>query len=636
MGVFGTRNFLAENISPQDHFARATQLIAQQNFSEAVTELTSALRKDPQFNEARFQLGNLYLNMNRSDAALSAFDRLTDYKKRNIELHRLRALLQLKRYDDIIESTDNAKALESASHLVRAEALAAIGRADDANALYQRILADEQLNTEAMIGLAQNALNRGDRGETRRWLDKVDSIDNANVDAALIVGHLAMASHDYEAAKTAYERAAAIHSNELNAYIGIANAWLALDRPADAARQLAPLPGIPDVVYLRGVAAERGGSTALAATYYNAILKQYPDHFGSLLRLGSHEIMKGNLLTAEMYLRNAVRSTDDNTQALLTLARVERATGQPQHALQTLERALQKDPHSAEGHFQLSLVQASLGQADDARASYQRATELLPQSGQLPITMGRQSLRDGRYKEALAIASAMQQSDSTLTDGLRLEGDVWMAQGEHGSALAAYDRAFESAPDGELLRQRALASIAIGDSQRAAQMLTAWLGDNPDDTEVRSSLAQVYRDSGNLQAAVAAYEKIAAAAGVSARALIELASLYNELGDDRALQTAHRAWEIAPDNLQVGSTYGAMLVDAGDPARGLELIDGALQKSPSEPQLLLYRSLALAQTGDLDASRMQVDVILDSDPDDSVRAIADEILKQIDALEVRE
>ena len=62
--------------------------------------------------------------------------------------------------------------------------------------------------------------------------------------------------------------------------------------------------------------------------------------------------------------------------------------------------------------------------------------------------------------------------------------------------------------------------------------------------------------------------------------LNNLAWAYQQVKDARALETAERAYKLAPDNAAIADTLGWILVEQGNTKRGIEVLQKAVTAAP--------------------------------------------------------
>ena len=80
--------------------------------------------------------------------------------------------------------------------------------------------------------------------------------------------------------------------------------------------------------------------------------------------------------------------------------------------------------------------------------------------------------------------------------------------------------------------------------------------------------------------------------------LNNLAWLYMERGDKRALDTARKAYELAPNNSDIADTLGWILIQEGMPGEALEFIRRSVQINPGNATVQYHLGIAYKETGD--------------------------------------
>ena len=89
--------------------------------------------------------------------------------------------------------------------------------------------------------------------------------------------------------------------------------------------------------------------------------------------------------------------------------------------------------------------------------------------------------------------------------------------------------------------------------------------------------------------------------------LNNLAWVTNELGRPEALEYAERAYDLAPDDPAIMDTLGAILSQAGQVERGLELLGRAAAGAPDAYDIRLNFAKALLKTDRKTAARRELE-----------------------------
>jgi Flp pilus assembly protein TadD len=191
-----------------------------------------------------------------------------------------------------------------------------------------------------------------------------------------------------------------------------------------------------------------------------------------------------------------------------------------------------------------------------------------------------------------------------------LEGDVRVAQRRYADAAAAYDRAFALQPSAGLaLRTYATARRAGQPNADAA--LRSWLERQPNDPDVNFALGSQALEGGDDAAAIARFERAVAANPQHGPSLNNLAWLYDQRGDDKALDFARRAHDVLPNDPAVADTLGWLHVRRGNTSEGLPLLERAAREA-NNPEIRYHYAVALAETGATADARAILDELVSS------------------------
>ena len=113
------------------------------------------------------------------------------------------------------------------------------------------------------------------------------------------------------------------------------------------------------------------------------------------------------------------------------------------------------------------------------------------------------------------------------------------------------------------------------------------------------------------------------------RALNDLAWLYQQEKDPRALATAEQAYQLKPDNPEIMDTLGWILVDQDKAARGAELLQKAVEMAPASTAIRYHWAAALAKSGDKARARRELGDLLIKNKDFPQRLEAQALLKDL-------
>jgi Flp pilus assembly protein TadD len=119
------------------------------------------------------------------------------------------------------------------------------------------------------------------------------------------------------------------------------------------------------------------------------------------------------------------------------------------------------------------------------------------------------------------------------------------------------------------------------------------------------------------------------AAGSNPVVLNNLAWLYHEAEDGRALATAQRAHELAPEQPEIMDTYGWILFAEGQREQGLKILTRAAELSAGNPDIGYHLASALAQSGQTALARDKLHKILEQHREFGLRKEAELLLARL-------
>jgi putative PEP-CTERM system TPR-repeat lipoprotein len=347
------------------------------------------------------------------------------------------------------------------------------------------------------------------------------------------------------------------------------------------------------------------------------------------LILANYHLRRGNAKDALALAGEAYEVAPQLPAAALLLGRAQIASGQADDAISTLSELAERLPNSIQAHMQLALAYGRKRDAANTRRALDRVLELEPGNPLAMLGLGNLALRTGKLDEAMKIARELQQGQAQSPAGFSLEGDVMMARGEPRNAVAAYRTALDKGPASATVLKLYAARNRAGESDAAAT-LSDWLETHPNDAAVRLARASTLHQRGDNARAMAEYERVLKAQPGSVLALNNLAWLYFEDGDARAVELAERAYNRAPERAEIIDTYGWLLIRGGHVEQGLSLLEKAARRAPENGDIRYHLAAGLAEAGEKSRAKRELTALLDSGTEFSEKAAAEALLEKLD------
>ena len=339
-------------------------------------------------------------------------------------------------------------------------------------------------------------------------------------------------------------------------------------------------------------------------------VKAHPKAMPPRAQLSRYYLAKKDTSKALALANEAVKANPDDLQALNLLGATQLAANDAEAAVATFRQLVAKAPKSPDAQLRVGLAQAAAKNPVEARKELNKALELKADFVPAMDALIRIELLDKKPDAALQLAKRIQSVSSKSALGYDREGGIHMGQGRYGPAVKAYQLALDRGAGTQGLLKLHGALTRSGDTKAAQARLDAWVKANPKDLTARAYAASQAMRGGQTKAAITQYEEILRQRPNEAMALNNLANLYQEGKDPRALEFAERAYKALPQHTAVQDTLGWILVEQGQLKRGLDLLAKAAGQAGNTPTIQYHYAVALARSGDKAKAREVLQKVL--------------------------
>ncbi len=625
---------------------------AQGNYGQAEMYLSNVMGLDRKNEAARKLLALAYYREGRSTQALNMLRPMVPAQATDAEL-----LAQLQR-----------AAAEGAGMPPKPGKEAATQPAASAVAIAANANVNADTPSGKAFAAAEKALARNDSAEAVRLLKEVPAGDPA-VEAQRAT-MLAIAyvhdRHPEEAVRIAAGYATK-HPKESSAHLLYGTTLVAAGKHKEARAQ-----------YEEAIRLDPKNTAALmslgsldsverhyqdAENHYGAVLKLDPKNAAAMVALGKVAALQGNKAEAIKQFRQAIAAQPkaaaayvelvlvysqngqfdeaaevakqladalpDNPAALNAFGAAELNAGRHAQALQPLEKAVKLAPESALFRINLARAQILNKNAKAAEANLQTVIKADPSQTQAVALLAFMKLQNHDAAGAIALARTLQKQSTTRAAGLALEGDLYMASKDYAKAAAAYQQGLKVKYDRPLV-MKSFAALEHSDAKASEKLLRDWLAKHPDDAAMRLMLGQYYLDHDRNGEAASQYEQVLKAFPANVGALNNLAWIYTEQKNAKALALAERAYKLAPTSASVQDTYGWALVAAGQAKTALPILTQAAKAAPKVPAIQYHLAVAQARSGDRAGARSTLEALRKSGADFPAKAAADKLYQELD------
>ena len=599
--------------------SRAT--LAAGNYHAARRNAEITITANPKLAEAHLALAQAHLELGEGLAAEAALDRA---RQAGVAPARLPVLLAHARVlqgqpESALAAVDQAGPRDAAyGARVRALALAAQGKSDEAQALLEQRVAADPRDARAWTALGRLRLAAGEMGGAADAAATAARLAPGEPAALTLQGEAVRARFgpvaalpwfDAALARDAYHYPALIEQAATLGEIGRNVDALAATRAALRAR-----PGSAPALYIQAVIAARAGQPELARRVLAAAGGGLDAVPGALLLGGALDAATGRHEEAVTRWRRLVAIQPMNVTARRLLASGLLRSGDPRGSLDVLRPLALRGDADAYALTLSARAWEALGERGMAAALLDRVSAgarggagLFATDEALPALVAGKATAPGDPTYALGLirglmtagdrAGALQQARALAAAAPRdpaalvALGDTLAAAGRAEEGAVAFARAADLQFDEPSALRLIDALGRAGKPGDAAATLALYLGQNPQSLVGQRLLGRWQVQSGRWAAAIETLEGVRRRVGNrDAGLLADLAMAYAGDGEGAVARRYGRAaYALAPMNAGVCDAYGVALAEDGDPAGARQLFDKALSLAPGDPTYLAHR-----------------------------------------------
>jgi predicted Zn-dependent protease len=191
-------------------------------------------------------------------------------------------------------------------------------------------------------------------------------------------------------------------------------------------------------------------------------------------------------------------------------------------------------------------------------------------------------------QEALKLADKIDSLFPKLVLGKLLKGDAFLAEKKLDKAAEMYHKAYNIEQNEHILFTLVDLLIAQKKQTEAIKLLNGALEKDTKNITVHFKLATIYQQQNNTQQAEAHYQAMLTQQADNVPALNNLAFMYSQQNDPRALEYGKKAYEKAPQSAAILDTYGSILVKQNQAKEGLSILEKAAGLAPKEPYIQFH------------------------------------------------
>jgi putative PEP-CTERM system TPR-repeat lipoprotein len=522
--------------------------------------------------------------------------------------------LQNRDYARATEYFEKAGAIAPKAAIVHtALGMSKLGQGDDAKAVSELELAagldDKSAKAGSLLVMTQLRLKQYDKA-----LESVKALEKKQPNDPMVQnlkGGVYLGLKDLPMARSSFEKAVAMSSTYFPAIENLARLDLLEQHPDAAKKRFETLLSIDkkNVAAMTALAelAQARGQIAEATGWLEKAVAENPAALQPSLRLGAHYLKIGAKDKALTLSQKLYASNDINPAVLDLLGQSQAVNNDMPGALATFKRLASSAPKSPAPQLRIASVYASTQKWAEAATALDSALKLQPDNLEAQAALVSVYETQGDFDAALKVARQVQKQRPKQPVGYVLEGDIMMAQKKPAMAQKPYEEALATGNVAAVMNKLHAAMMASGKEKEADARITKYLRDTPADVQTRVYFASSLFERHVNKAAIEQYEIVLKSAPQNPAVLNNLAYAYQQEKDPRALDMAEQAFKLAPANPVVMDTLGWILVEKGNDARGLGLLQKASAATPGANDLHLHLAIGLMKAGDKVTARKELE-----------------------------
>lgn len=580
--------------SKEEMFQEGMSLKEAGNLSGAIVLFRNALEKDPNFTDARYEMGKIFLETEKYQRAENEFTKvvLQEPGRKDAVLDLIRTLLAAEKFEDAeTRLTDyQTKYPEDAEgSVLLGQLYGRTARLDESRRAYEQALRLDPAHKEAPLGLATVHMAQNRFADARTVLEQglERGVDPVRVN--YILARIAMAENDLPQFKAIWEKVLTIDEKDLSANYQLGLIALEEGKPEETLNYAKKLQrhhaDRPEGYQLEGFALFTQDQFEKAIPRLQESLRR-GEHFQTHYYLGMSFFQRDNLELAINHFNKVLDLEPSMVQARIMLATTLLKQGRSGAAVIEAQRAVQAAPYNAFARNLLGSAYVMEEKFNEAMAEFDAAALLDPEMSSVHLKKGILGLQQGNVDEAiLSLREAVAGNPDDLNSRLLL-AEIYLRQGRLDASYEVLAQGQNgSARDALLLNRMAFLKSRQGEREAARDLLFKAKELSPEYASSYINLASYYQSSGEPQNALTELDQLLGRDPDHLQALLYRSALLEGQKKNEAAE-ADLKKAVASQDARAFQAYTGFLQRQGAPAKALAQLQKGLEYHPEEQALL--------------------------------------------------
>ncbi|HEV2488870.1 MAG TPA: tetratricopeptide repeat protein [Candidatus Acidoferrales bacterium] len=602
-------------------------------YSSAAIEFRNALKIDPKYTEAYYQLAQAQLGLgdgggafNSLQSAIEIDPNRTDVRilHGNILIAAARVQRKPEFYSDAEKDANFVLKLDpqnAQAHHLLGSALTAEKKYDEALQEFSTVtrLEPTKASTYMDMGLVQIALQRWPDAE--QSFRKAVELEPKSPQTYINLANCYRAQKNFSDAERVFQQGAQNVPGNIQVYLNWAEMLASEGKNSDADATLKVLrdqsPKSVDVARAIGDYNLQRNNVDQAMAEYQRGLAIDPKNLTLQQKMEDIYLSTGKTEAAAAMDAVVMKQAPNDSTNKINHGRLLMVQGKFQDAVTSLQKTVADEASSNEAHYYLGMAYWKNGNTDQANAEFQNALQISPGLAVALRALTQLNLSQGHYAVAQIYAQELLQENPADPMNRLLLGETLLPQGKNKDAEEQFLAAKQSAPnspaayvdlgylyqleqrfpDAEKAYQTALKLApndtsaldqyvgllaSRGDVPKAVAIAQQFIAMNPKDAHAHLTLSGIQLQVKNYTAASAEAEQATQLDPESILPYLQLGEVLRRKGDDNgAIQAYERALTRQPRAAPVIAAIGNIYLNQNDLARAGTQFQKALEVEPN-------------------------------------------------------
>ncbi len=617
------------NVRKQKYLHSGQRYFEKGKYREAAIEFTNAIKIDPGFAEAHYQLAQTYLKVQEQGRAYQELNRTLELQPENYSARSEMAELLIAHHNLQLAQTQVDWLLQHRpddpkTHLVAAYLLAGGGDISAAIAEIQKAITLAPSDGDLHLQLALMLLKKGQPDEAEANLRKAVELNPKAVGAWLMLGTYHQSRGSYGQAEQEFRRAIDVEPKNPEPRTALIRLFLVQGKKAEAeefAKQVKhDFPDNSAGYRMLGDFYAVNGDSEKAVAEYASLYQEHPKDLVVQKNYIQLLILTNRYDEARKLNDEVLKANPGDNEALLYRGQLQLQAGDANGAVTTLQTIIKNDPNNAAAHYQLGVAFRELGNSGGAASELSEAVRLRPDMVEAQRSLAIIAMQKGDMSALGQAASKLIQQQPASPEGYVLRavseinlkefkaaeedinkaiavapqsqlgyvqlGNLKLVQKQYSAAGKAYQDALDRNPNStDALRGLMDTYLAQNQVDKALAIANAQIAKSPANSSFYYLLGSaLFRDKKDLNGAEAAFKRSVELDKNNSGAVIQLGQVQAAKGDiDQAIATYQQATKDYPHAPEFYTLLGGLYESKQDWTKAQDAYQKALGLKPNDP-----------------------------------------------------